>query len=178
MLHFGGPGLWVLDPGCGHTPLVSHAMTVTHILKIEEDGTDVSSGLIFLSKRKINKPFSFRITSYATTVDWYNNQGEQNWRKLQKSVASHSRHLSYLNLPFMINLLFKFISYNCIKKWLHWAFLIGNQESLKDMHVCAKLVTVNHRTGQEFKFSTDPFLDYIYIYIHIYICNVYMTYDN
>ena len=42
-LHFGGPGFPSLDSGCRPAHhLSSHALVASHILKMEEDSTDVS----------------------------------------------------------------------------------------------------------------------------------------
>ena len=52
MLHFSGPGFTSSDLGHRHTPLVSHAVAATNIQNRGRLAADVSSGRIFLSKKK------------------------------------------------------------------------------------------------------------------------------
>ena len=72
----------------------------------------------------------------------------------------------------MISLLFKFVSYSCVKKGFHWGFLLGKQESLKGYTCLYK--TCDWTTGLDRSLSclVSHTLD-IYIY-DIYIIRTYL----
>ena len=56
-----------LVPGCGPTPLVSHAVAVTHMQNRGRLATDVGSWCIFLSKIKKEKKVPFHAKHRAMT---------------------------------------------------------------------------------------------------------------